>query len=97
MEFVNNAFSLQMLNEDCKLKIKHINNKEFETAKQKAVSVVGHKETAQILGLEYNRANITLESGDTLYVAQLTGGRLPEGCTELPDGYEFKYLKVDVI
>lgn len=97
MDFVNNAFSLQMLQKDCNLKIKHISKKEFNKAKQKAVSVVGHEETARILKLKYNRTDITLCPGDTLYVAQLVGGRLPEGCTKLPAGYTFKYLKVEVM
>lgn len=96
MEFVNNAFSLQMLQKDCNLKIKHITKKEFNKAKQKAISVVGHEETARILKLKYNRTDIALCPGDTLYVAQLVGGRLPEGCTKLPAGYTFKYLKVEV-
>lgn len=96
MEFVNNAFSLQMLQEDCTINVTHINKKTFDTAKNKAVSVVGHKETADLLQLPYNRTNITLKPGDTLYVAQLVGGRLPEGCTQLPEGCNFKYLKVEI-
>ena len=38
-----------------------------------------------------------LKKGDTLYVAQLTGGRLPEGATELPEGFSFKFLKVELL
>jgi len=31
-----------------------------------------------------------------LYVAQLQGGRLPEGSTTLPEGFSFKLLKINV-
>lgn len=96
MKFINNAFSLQMLQEDCTIKVTEINEKTFDNAKNKAVSVVGHKETANILGVEFNRASITLNKGDVLYVAQVVGGRLPEGCTQLPEGFAFKYLKVEI-
>lgn len=49
-----------------------------------------------VLGVAYNRVNLKLKPGDVLYVAQLVGGRLPEGTTTLPEGYSFKFLKVTV-
>ena len=58
------------------------------------ISVVGHPDTAAILGVKFNRISLKLQPGDTLYVAQLQGGRLPEGCTTLPTGFSFKYLKI---
>ena len=58
------------------------------------VSAVGHPDTAAVLGVPCNRMNVRLEKGDTLYVAQLTGGRLPEGCTTLPEGFSFTFVKV---
>lgn len=61
-----------------------------------AVSVVGHADTAAVLGVAFNRVNLKLHQGDVLYVAQLVGGRLPEGTTTLPDGFSFKFLKVTV-
>lgn len=63
------------------------------------VSVIGHDQTAKILnvnGLKANRVNIKLEKGDILYVAQLMGGRLPEGATTLPKEFTIKYLKVTI-
>jgi hypothetical protein len=59
-------------------------------------SAIGHADTAKILGVECNRINVTLNSGDVAYVAQLQGGRLPEGATTLPEGFSFKYMKVAV-
>ena len=43
-----------------------------------------------------NRVNVHLSVGDVAYIAQLQGGRLPEGCVKLPDGFSFKYIKVVV-
>ena len=40
-----------------------------------------------------NRINVKLNPGDVFYVAQLQGGRLPEGCATLPEGFTFKYIK----
>ena len=56
------------------------------------VSVVGHPDTAIVLGVKFNRVSLTLKHGDTLYVAQLQGE--PKGCTTLPAGFNFKYLKI---
>lgn len=61
------------------------------------VSVVGHPDTARVLGVAFNRTSIHLHKGDILYVAQLRGGRLPEGATTLPDGFTFSYEKVTIL
>lgn len=90
--YVGNAFSLQMLTTfPCDV---HIT--EVEAIPANAISVVGHQDTANVLGVAFNRVNLHLEKGDTLYVAQLQGGRLPEGSTTLPDGFSFRYLKVEL-
>lgn len=65
--------------------------KEFKMVAQ---SLIGHQDTANVLGVIYNRKSVSLQRGDQLLVAQLQGGRLPEGCTTLPEGYSFKYLLV---
>ena len=44
----------------------------------------------------FHRVNVSLVSGDTLYVLQVMGGRLPEGCTELPEGIQLQWRKVTV-
>lgn len=59
-------------------------------------SAIGHTDTAHVLGVEPNRINVHLSTGDVAYVAQLQGGRLPEGTTTLPDGFSFKFIKVVV-
>ena len=69
---------------------------EVESLPEGLTSAIGHPETANVLGVEMNRINVHLNKGDIAYVAQLTGGRLPEGCTKLPEGFKFKFIKVTV-
>ena len=61
------------------------------------ISAVGHRDTARVLGVEMNRVDVTLKKGDVAFVAQLQGGRLPEGSITLPEGFDFKYIKVEVL
>lgn len=94
-KFIANAFSLQMLKGDASLRVTEV--KENEVDLTSCVSAVGHADTAAVLGVEFNRTNLTLERGDELFVAQLMGGRLPEGSTTLPEGFKFKFMKVEVL
>ena len=94
--FISNAFSLQMLSSDCMISVEEIPEEDFNNIKNIAKSVVGHEDTANVLGVGFNRESITLNKGDVLYVAQIIGGRLPEGATTLPDGFKFKFLKVAI-
>lgn len=94
--YISNAFSLQMLTGDAMISVKEIPEEDFNNVKNTTKSVVGHKDTATVLGVEFNRENISLQKGDVLYVAQIVGGRLPEGATELPNDFKFKYLKVAI-
>lgn len=99
--YIGNAFSLQMINlEEAKnLRVEKVNP---ETIPDDVVSCIGHADTAkvvsEILGREIamNRISVHLGDGDTLYVAQIVGGRLPEGATSLPEGFSLTFLKVNV-
>ena len=84
-----NAFSLQML-DSFPASVKF---EEVEKLPQGLESCVGHADTASVLGVEMHRVSIKLEKGETFYIAQLQGGRLPEGTTVLPEGFSFKFLK----
>ena len=95
--YVGTAFSTRMLNEDCTIQYSQISEQEFTEKKCDAYSIVGHEDTANILGVKFNRESITLKEGDILYIAELEGGRLPEGATTLPEGFAFQYSKVEVI
>lgn len=89
--FLLNAFSLQMVDVPC---IVHF--EEVDELPDGLTSAIGHADTANVLGVEPNRINVHLSKGDVAYVAQLQGGRLPEGATTLPDGFSFKFIKVTV-
>lgn len=92
--YLLNAFSIQMLDGDAVVSFSHV-----DTLPNKAdlVSAIGHADTAAVLGVDCNRINVSLHKGDIAYVAQLVGGRLPEGSTTLPEGFAFKYFKVQVM
>lgn len=65
------------------------------------MSVIGHADTAAVVGgilgreILVNRTTYTVEPGDTLYVAQYSGPRLPEGATTLPEGAMVKFFRVE--
>ncbi len=95
MKYIGNAFSLQMINEfPTSINIEECSKEEALAADN--LSVVGHPDTANVLGVKFNRVSMQLKKGDTLYVAQVVGGRLPEGCTTLPEGFKLKFLKVTI-
>lgn len=89
--FLLNAFSLQMIDVPASVSFE-----EVESLPEGLTSAIGHPDTAAVLGVPMNRVNVKLNSGDVAYVAQLTGGRLPEGSTTLPEGFKFKFIKVTV-
>ena len=91
-KFLLNAFSLQML-ADFPASVKITEVKSLPSG---LTSMIGHQDTANVLGVPMNRQNVSLKKGDTAFVAQLIGGRLPEGSTTLPEGFKFKFLKVEV-
>lgn len=90
--FLLNAFSLQMLEGDATVRFTQVNS-----LPAGLTSAVGHQDTARVLGVEMNRVNVTLKKGDIAFVAQLQGGRLPEGATSLPEGFTFKFIRVEVL
>lgn len=89
--FLLNAFSLQMIDVPASVTFE-----EVESLPEGLTSAIGHADTAAVLGVPMNRVNVKLNKGDVAYVAQLTGGRLPEGSTTLPEGFKFKFIKVTV-
>lgn len=97
MKYIVNSFSLQMLGGDlgileCTPISKGVFNEEISKGEVK--SCIGHEDTAEILGVPFNRENVTIGEDDTLLVAQLVGGRLPEGTKKLPKDYAFMYYRV---
>ena len=97
--YLGNAFSLQMVADNaiiCKVEVAP------EEIPAEAESIIGHADTAtvvsSILGRDIpcNRASVMLSDEDVLYVAQVVGGRLPEGATTIPDGMEIKFYRITV-
>lgn len=101
MRYLGNAFSLQMLHLETPQEV-HICPVPAVDIPADSHSVIGHQDTAcvvaDILGfpVPFNRESIRLEEGDELFVAQITGGRLPEGATTLPEGFHLEFFKVTV-
>lgn len=104
MVYICNAFSLQMVGKECMLHVAPITVKEVQTIMSDGfTSAIGHADTAavvsDILGKEvtFNRINVSLEKGDTLIVAQIMGGRLPEGSITLPEGFSIQFMRVELV
>ena len=102
MKYLSNAFSIQMLTGPLNtVKFEEINPADIDQTD--LTSVLGHADIANVvsnvLGKEYpvNRVSNTLTPGDEMYVAQLVGGRLPEGAASLPEGFSIKWFKVTVM
>ena len=102
-KLLGNAFSLNMLSElPAHVHVEEVERCSFAEAAASARSVVGHPDTAAVLGHELgievavNRETVTLDAGDELLVAQYSGPRLEEGATQLPEGAAFRYLRVTV-
>ena len=97
--YLGNAFSLQMVADNAIIAKVEVSPEEIPT---EAVSIIGHADTAAvvstILGRDVpcNRASVMLSDEDVLYVAQVVGGRLPEGATTIPDGMELKFYRITV-
>lgn len=98
IKFVVNAFSAQMidLRKMQDLEFTPISETVFNAIKGVIPSAVGHPDTATVLGVKMNRCFVRLEKGDKVLLAQLSSGRLPEGCKTLPEGFEFLYSIVTV-
>lgn len=92
MSYLLNAFSPQMVETPCQVSFEEVGR-----LPSGLVSAIGHADTARVLGVPMNRANVSLHKGDVAYIAQLMGGRLPEGSITLPEGFHFKFIKVEVL
>lgn len=95
--YLANAFSLQMLKDQNNIVLFKEAEQPSQEELKKMVSAIGHQDLASILGVECKRINIALGEKDILYVAQLVGGRLPEGATTLPEGFALKWYRVQQV
>ena len=99
-KYLVNAFSIQMLQKGGLVRFEEIDATEVPAD---VVSAIGHADTANALTnmlgfpVSMNRINVVLDENTELYVAQLVGGRLPEGTTTLPEGFAFKFYRVTMV
>ena len=105
---IANAFSLNMLDlgvgatdlQVCRVPPEYIRG-EIEEAGG-FTSIVGHADTAalfsSLLGLDvaHNRDAFKFEEGTVLFVGELSGGRLPEGATTMPEGVKISWVMVTI-
>ena len=98
MIYIGNAFSLNMVSRSLLQAVKFQPIGEPSTWPDVWVvgahSIVGHPDTARLLGVECNRQSVMLGPDDDLIVAQYIGPRLPEGATELPEGARIEWVRV---
>lgn len=100
-KYLANAFSGQMINGDALIRKVRVTPEEVAAAEW--VSCVGHPDTAAVVGdilgkeVPCQRISISLTKGDVLYVAQVMGGRLPEGATKLPEGFQLVFDKYEIL
>lgn len=103
MLYIVNAFSIQMLaTAGGVLSFKPISLEQAQKMVKTNVfiSAVGHIDTAKVVAnmlnatVEMNRISVNLKDNDVLLVAQLSGGRLPEGATTIPDGMSIQFWVV---
>ena len=92
--YIANAFSLGMVPRELLPRVRLSACDRPDVAS--LTSCVGHADTAAVLGVALARISVTLQPGDVLFVAQLQGGRLPEGSTTLPEGFGFDWIRVEV-
>lgn len=104
MKYLGSSHSMQMydLSAPFMLKVTPLTKEEAACMLQAVrdgdiISAIGHQDTANVLGVPMNRISLHLNKGDILYVSQLTGGRLPEGSTTLPEGFKFTFIKVELV
>lgn len=91
-----NSFSLQLVTEfPCSVTFEEVDSQSFDI--KDCESFIGHQDTANVLGVSMNRSFCTLQRGEEFIVAQLMGGRLPEGSTTLPLGFSFKLIQGRVV
>lgn len=104
--YIGNVFSLQMLdqNETLAVEVYPLSTWYVQSLlKGKFTSIVGHAPTATIMSnmfntdITYNKTQIQLSEGDFLVVAQISGGRIPDGAHELPEGLEMKFSGVKLL
>ena len=103
MYYVSNAFSLNMVQSNCQIRVINLTLEQARAFMEKSPeSFTGHGDVAAIMSEELgtlvseNRSNLSLQFGDELLVAQYSGPRLAPGATALPEGATIRWIRVVV-
>lgn len=104
--YLTNAFSIQMLPKesltDASFRPIDTDTVKRILAENSFTSAIGHTDTAKVVGamlgmdVQPNRISVSVNPDDEIIVAQLTGGRLPEGATEIPEGMSIEFWRVRI-
>jgi hypothetical protein len=104
-----NAFSIQMLTEISNgwipVKFQEISIDDVkELLADGFTSAIGHQDTAAVVSdllemdVPANRISVELKNlNDIIIIAQVMGGRLPEGATTIPEGMSIKFIKAQIM
>lgn len=101
MKYVGNGFSSAMLSElDVLIVQKEISYERFCAESYTAKSVIGHKDLAQLLNLEYNPGTIIVNPDDVYIEIISKGGKLPRNIKswdDIPEWIELKFVCKQII
>jgi len=101
MKYIINGYSPSMLSEYGLIIIqKELEYEEFQAYTYGGKSMIGHKDLAKLLGLEYNPGNIIINPDDICLSVFTKGGKLPKklnNLDELPKGVELKFVCMQFI
>lgn len=110
--YLSNAFSINMIADDCTVDFVNLGPKAAASylVVNGITNAIGHADTDVVVRnlivdsstLTHDdlpvgsRMTVALDKGDKMIVAQYHGPRLPEGATSLPDGATIKWWLVQV-
>lgn len=104
MIYLANAFSGQMVPDFCVISKKLVTRERVrELIMWEWESCIKDKDMMTVLSKvldaydQRNRESISMTEDDILIVAELQGGRLPEGATALPEGCQFVFHTYHVL
>ena len=91
MKYVINGYSPAMLSDyDVLIAQKELTSDEFKAKCYEAKSMVGHKDLARCLDIEYNPGNIIINPGDVCISIFTKYGKLPKHFNDLSEIEEKK-------
>lgn len=102
MKFIGTSWSPNMIrnmipHKEWDMRCHELTEDEFYFLSNDAFSCINHRGLAKILNVAYNPEHISLNIGDTLLVAHLKGGRLPEDAEELNENVILEFYCYQIV